>query len=208
MADKYCVYMHVNNVNGKRYIGITMRDPLKRWRAGWGYYGNKHFMSAILKYGWDEFSHEVLYSDLDFETASKIEMDLVKKYRSNECKYGYNRSIGGEQPAKGHKFVPTSETIRKMSEAHKGRKRSDDVRAKISRSKKGKSNGREGLIGKDSGKAKQILQMTLDGRVIRSFYGTGEVARELGIPSPSKIGDVCRGTRQTAYGYRWMYTEV
>ena len=185
-----------------------MRDPLKRWRAGWGYYGNKHFMSAILKYGWDEFSHEVLYSDLDFETASKIEMDLVKKYRSNECKYGYNRSIGGEQPAKGHKFVPTSETIRKMSEAHKGRKRSDDVRAKISRSKKGKSNGREGLIGKDSGKAKQILQMTLDGRVIRSFYGTGEVARELGIPSPSKIGDVCRGTRQTAYGYRWMYTEV
>lgn len=37
MDKNYCVYMHINNFNNKRYIGQTSQNPLKRWDRGRGY---------------------------------------------------------------------------------------------------------------------------------------------------------------------------
>ena len=44
------LYMHICP-NGKKYVGITIQEPNQRWRDGKGYYKNKHFYNAILKYG-------------------------------------------------------------------------------------------------------------------------------------------------------------
>lgn len=35
--NKWTVYVHINKVNGKRYVGITSLDVNDRWRNGDGY---------------------------------------------------------------------------------------------------------------------------------------------------------------------------
>lgn len=95
LSNNYSVYKHTNKQNGKVYIGITKQAVERRWQKGCGYAGT-YFGNAINKYGWDGFSHEVLFTGLRKETACKIEIALIKAYRSNQHDYGYNISEGGE----------------------------------------------------------------------------------------------------------------
>ena len=78
MENRYIVYEHVSK-DGKRYIGITMQDIRKRWRNGCGYKKNIHFYRAILKYGWDSFEHNILYSNISEEDAKRFERLLIEK---------------------------------------------------------------------------------------------------------------------------------
>lgn len=203
--NNYAVYIHKNKINGKVYVGITRQDVNRRWRNGNGYYQNKHFSRAIKKYGWDSFEHIVIKTGLTKDDACNEERRLIKKYRSNDERYGYNKSSGGEKPAFGVKM--SKETRDKMRAAHIGKKKPDGFAEKISAAKKGKPNGKTGKFGKDSGNAHRIIQIDKDGNVIGEFYGVYEAARKLGYKTPGRIGDVCRGQRKTAYGYIWKYIE-
>ena len=79
----WCVYLHTNKFNNKKYVGITSRNPLVRWGNGNGYASNKHFFNSIKKYGWQNgFKHEILYTNLSEEIAGKIEKELIAKYHS------------------------------------------------------------------------------------------------------------------------------
>jgi hypothetical protein len=91
---KYYVYIHRTPSN-KTYVGITKMNPEKRWKRGLGYRGNKHFYNAILKYGWDNISHEVIevYTE---EWMYELEKDLIFMLKSADSNFGYNKSIGGE----------------------------------------------------------------------------------------------------------------
>lgn len=92
----WCVYLHTNKINNKKYVGITSRNPLVRWNNGNGYTSNKHFFNSIKKYGWKNgFEHEILYTNLSEEQAEKIEKELISKYHSYDMKYGYNQDMGG-----------------------------------------------------------------------------------------------------------------
>ena len=118
MEDKRnCVYKHTSPSN-KVYIGITCREPEKRWgKDGKKYSGNEYFTNAINKYGWDNFKHEILFEDLSKEEACQKEIELIAYYRSNEHDFGYNKSTGGEINRGWHL---SEETKRKQSEAKKG----------------------------------------------------------------------------------------
>lgn len=90
---KFVVYIHRNLVNGKVYIGQTC-NLSERWRCnGKNYLNSTKFYNAIKKYGWDNFSHEVLYDNLNQEAADIIEKELIEKYDS--INNGYNLKEGG-----------------------------------------------------------------------------------------------------------------
>ena len=96
MNNEYIVYKHTSP-NGKVYIGITSQNPERRWRKnGEGYKDHNYFWNAIQKYGWDNFTHEILFNDLTAEQAYKKEQEFISYYKSNDSRYGYNLSSGGE----------------------------------------------------------------------------------------------------------------
>jgi len=110
MDNNYCVYKHTTP-NGKVYIGLTGREPYKRWKNGYGYKkSNPHFWSAIKKYGWSNIKHEVLLEGINKQQASEFEKIYIAKYNSADRRYGYNKTYGGEVGAK-----PTEETLLKIS---------------------------------------------------------------------------------------------
>lgn len=100
MQNNWIVYKHTNIINNKSYIGITSRNPEDRWgkqgekyRPAKGRYSS--FYSAIKKYGWDNFTHEILLEHLSFEEASYKEKELIIFYNS-KAPNGYTLTDGGE----------------------------------------------------------------------------------------------------------------
>lgn len=126
------VYKHTNKINGKCYIGIVLngRKPEHRWGInGCNYLDNKQykFARAILKYGWDNFEHEILFVGLTVEEAKAKEKELIKKYDS--YKNGYNSTLGGDGSL-GLKH--SKETKEKLRRQHLGTKATEEARKKMS----------------------------------------------------------------------------
>ena len=96
-SSHWCVYVHTNKINGKHYVGMTGRRPERRWGTNGIGYNNKctHFYSAIQKYGWDNFDHEIIANNLTKEEAINFEKLLIEKLKSNQKEYGYNIASGG-----------------------------------------------------------------------------------------------------------------
>lgn len=116
----FVVYKHTSP-NGKVYIGLTRQKVERRWRNGKGYSNNEHFSRSIAKYGWDNFSHEILASELTREEAEKMEISLIALYKSNDERYGYNIEGGGE-----HHDIADS-TKEKIRKANIGKKQSPET---------------------------------------------------------------------------------
>lgn len=114
---KWCVYCHTNKINGKKYFGITCVVPEHRWhKDGSGYKGQPHFWNAICKYGWDNFEHEILFNNQDFNSACQHERDLILRFKTNQAEYGYNQTEGGDC-----NYSVSKEAREKMSKAAKER---------------------------------------------------------------------------------------
>lgn len=200
MEREYCVYMHTSP-NGKRYVGITCRDPEKRWYKGLGYVGNEHFYRAIKKYGWSNFEHVILEKGLSREQASLTEKELIKKYKSNDEKYGYNIAEGGF--GGGH---PTSEeTKKKISEANKGRPCPEHQKHTLSELNKGKIP--TNLASNHQKRQKRVDQFDAEWNYIASFPSIRIAGKECGLPENS-IRLCCIGTYKTSGGYKWRFSDM
>lgn len=229
----YTVYKHTTP-SGKVYIGITKKKPEYRWESGSGYKSNKHFYSAIKKYGWDNIKHEIVCTGLSKWQACRVEQSLIEYFDSTNRDKGYNHSIGGECGSLGvhpsdetrkklseaHKGKrPSDECIMKAAEAHRGKRLNDETRQKISMKLKGKplsDNTREKMSETRKGKKVSehvILAMTEATSKKVLCVETGEVyksiseaGRQHGI-SFQAISNVCRGRSKTSGGYHWEYVE-
>ena len=98
MDNEYIIYCHTNKINNKKYIGQTKQSISRRWGKNGSEYlrkGNDHFKKAILKYGWNNFTHEILFTNLTREQANKKEKELIMLYNSNNQDFGYNMTEGG-----------------------------------------------------------------------------------------------------------------
>ena len=98
--NNYCVYIHTNKINGKKYIGISS-NVKKRWANKGKNYYDQVFGLAIQKYGWDNFEHKIVKNNISKEEACDLEQELIKKYNTRNKELGYNRSDGGDCGSKG-----------------------------------------------------------------------------------------------------------
>lgn len=113
--NSYTVYKHTAP-NGKMYIGMTIQKDLnRRWQYGSGYRTQTRFYRAIKKYGWENLKHEIVMTNLSKEDAEKLEIAMIKEYKTTDPKYGYNIENGGNCSG-----THSEETKRKISEAQKG----------------------------------------------------------------------------------------
>ena len=117
---QYCVYIHTNNFNNKKYIGITCRPPEIRWNHGRGYLTNSHFWRAIKKDGWENFSHTIVAEGLTKQAAHQLEMELIQFHNTTNSEFGYNHSCGGEGGARylreADKTAARKQTFKKQYE--------------------------------------------------------------------------------------------
>lgn len=210
----YTVYVHTCP-NGKKYVGITKRECAERWgKDGNRYKTNLHFWNAICKYGWDKIKHEVLYSDLTKKEAEQKEQELIAKYKSNRCEFGYNQTAGGDGV---REYRHTQETKQKISEKVKGKNHplygthpKAETREKWSKQRKGKQTGKDnpmwGRRGIDAPAARKIVQVDEQGNIIREFDYINQAAQYYNI-SYSSISSVCSGRYKTAKGKYFRYKE-
>lgn len=86
------LYQITNKINNKKYIGIT-NDYKKRWS---NHKCNKKMVigKAIQKYGAENFTFEVLKSNLSLDQASELEEKYIKEL-DTLVPNGYNVSKGG-----------------------------------------------------------------------------------------------------------------
>lgn len=155
--NNWKLYIHVNKINNKVYIGITsLYDVNNRWNCGIGYKNQKHFYNAIKKYGWDNFEHKVLLDNLTEFQAKQYEIYLIKTYRDYLGKENvYNISDGGEG---AFGCIRTEEQKRKISDAHKGKQHSEETKVKM-------RGYRENMKGENNPSSKPIAWNSIDGSV-------------------------------------------
>ena len=121
------IYVITNLVNGKQYVGQTRQPIKKRWARHLSS-GNAMY-AALIKYGKDNFSLEVVASANSQEELNELEVKWIEKL-GTLSPGGYNLVSGGKN---GYK---SKETIEKLRLANLGKKASPETKAKMSASQK------------------------------------------------------------------------
>lgn len=186
VSRKYCVYCHTLMVDGRKYIGITGQKPYDRWqRDGKGYHTtrrNSYFANAINKYGWNNFTHEILFEHLTKDEAIAKEKELIERFNTTDKRYGFNSTSGGEGA-----FEMNDVAREKISKAHKGKPANN----------RGKPHSKETL--ELLSKQKSIKCYCIEtGEVFNSYK---EVAEHLGITpfANKKLVTVAGGLHWCSY---------
>lgn len=200
-ASDWKVYIHTCLITGWKYVGITsLDDPNMRWKNGKGYQHNPHFVSAIKKYGWDNFSHVIIAENLTKLQANKIEEEHIEKYKQQGiC---YNITNGGE----GHngQSIPLS-TRNKISQTlraknltpwNKGKTGvySEETRRSISESQRGRISPMKGkIVGPMSAETKEKISCANKGK---NTWSKGSKRGPYSLEHRKAISDGLKGVRK------------
>lgn len=198
-------------INGKIYIGQTSKSLEERCGCnGRNYSHSSYFYSAICKYGWENFSHEILESNLIPEEAADREKYYIKFYNSNNSNYGYNLTSGGEKQK-----IYSDSSKKKMSLAKKGKPLSEEHKKNISKATKGNKNPNYGktcseeIKQKISDKNSRPIQCVETGIVYKNKQ---EAAIAVGLKSSRSIMSALTEPWRTAgtdkisgIKYHWKY---
>lgn len=180
------IYKISNSINDKIYIGQTTYDNIEKRISN---YCNevkwakkeRPIISAMRKYGFDNFTFEIIDTADNKEDLDKLERYYIKKYQSLCTQNGYNVELGGNGEGKH-----SEETKRKIGEAQLGEK-----------------NHMWGKRGKDNPSSKPVIDL-ISGKKYDSAI---EAAKDLSKNDASKICAVCRGDRGSAYNKIFRYLD-
>lgn len=124
----FTIYKITNNINGKSYIGFDSNFPNrildhKREHLKCKY-KNSVFYRALKKFGWENFSHSILYQSKEkLHTKNVMENYFITEYNTfvnNENSRGYNMTLGGDGVLNAGDFW-TEERRKNQSEMSKAR---------------------------------------------------------------------------------------
>ena len=171
------IYLITNTINGKVYIGQTKMSVNRRF--------GMHCRSdeivigkAIKKYGKENFKVEIIGTANSLEELDNLEISLIAQYK--EFYILYNVSLGGN----GHKVV-SEETKKKISESHKGKKKSPEHVEKVRQFHIGRKLTLEQTIRvrqlRTEKNGKRIFSIDINGN-ISYFDGIRQAGRLLNIP--------------------------
>jgi len=153
MTEKtYLVYKHTAP-NGRAYIGCTSSYQKRCTQHKKGSQCTD-FSEAIVDYGWDSFSHEIIKDGLTKEEGYFWE-DFYINHFNTMTPNGYNLISGGLKRKYSEKSkIKMSESAKGRSSWNKGRTLSDEHKKKLSEAKKGKPGTSIGKVFSDEHKAK------------------------------------------------------
>jgi group I intron endonuclease len=209
----FIVYKISNTINNKVYYGVTQQSLKKRWQQHICNSSKKdyHLYNAINKYGVENFKIEAVFYATTKDEMYKKEIELISFYKSNNRKYGYNNSKGGEFSRYGCKL--TNEQKNKISEFQKNRKRkphSEETKKRISESAKGRDMRKLFLKSAEKRKGKpafnriKISQYTLDGKFVNEYKSLSEAANSV-KGHPSAFAAIKKGKLKTYKSFVWKY---
>lgn len=193
------IYKITNTINGKCYIGQTIRKLETRISGHFSKSSCRPLRNAIQKYGRDAFTVEILHETLDI-FLDDLEVLEIKRHNSL-APNGYNVDSGGhinkvfsEQTRKKMSDAqkgktPTLETRKKMSEAQKQRKPiSPETRKKLSDAAKGRTHTPE---------ARKKMSESRKGRTLSPEHRKKLKGRTLSSEHRKKISDANKGKTPT-----------
>ena len=200
----YKIYIH-KFPNKKVYIGITQQELNKRWKYGNGYKKASPVYNAIMKYGWDNIEHILLYGNLTKEEAIELEIEYIKLYKSNQKEYGYNVANGGFYRGK-----QSEETKKKISLKNSGINNPmwDNHKKHKKFTEEGKKNCSISHLGiKLSEEAKAKISkkvLCIETNIV--YKSIAEAQRQLKCNDISKCCSD-KWVNKTSGGYHWRYYE-
>ena len=125
------VYIHTTP-EGKRYVGATYTNPDVRFKRGHGY-RYQFFYQAVLKFGWENISHQLYEVDTE-EELKYLERYLILYYDTTNPEKGYNiskgdvtqdRGIDHPEFGKGTNYSRHKEIYHKYNTSDKGKEASN-----------------------------------------------------------------------------------
>lgn len=194
MEAKYLIYCHTNKFNGKRYIGQTSQTVEKRWQNGCGYRIGTYIRKAIDKYGWENFDHEILETDLTLEEANEREKYYIALYNTYNSEYGYNLTFGGNNGS------PNDEVRMVLSE--KAKKRTGILNSRYGKHCSEETKRKLSESNRESAFWNPII--CLETRII--YHNAHDASRNTGADK-SSILRCCKGIYKQTHGLHFQYAE-
>lgn len=193
------IYMFKNKVNGKVYIGQTIRTARERIKQHIQTSSNtksknhSHLHRAISKYGLQNFEVSIIERCLTQQELDEREIYWIAYFDSTNPNKGYNKESGGK---KGKKVPPlTAEHKAKLLKAHIGTHHTEQTKLKMSNSQKAVWKDQnyyntqierfKKLMGWNSNK---VYQYDTNGNFIQEWPSESDVSRILYGNSKSGLG--------------------
>ena len=183
------IYMIMNNVNGKIYIGQSI-DILTRWRQHLWHAkrGNENFLyKSIRKYGEEHFSFSILMETDELDYYEKF---FIKLYHSDNNAYGYNLTAGGQE----HGWKEFNEKVKNGEIDHpmKNHIWTEEQKLNMSNGRKGKYKGEDHYFSKMSDADKKSFVKEKCGAFTAEWWNNGiEQIRSFECPGKGWVRGMC-----------------
>lgn len=210
--ERIGIYFIKNKVNNKIYIGKSkniynrLKSHTTALNRELSKHENQYIINSWKKYGEENFEMGVI-EYCKYEELSRIELNWILYYKSNNSKYGYNLRIDTE---KG--MIPSDETRLKMSISQKLRNKNmsleekEKLALKSSQKWKNYSEGKLNEVKDNLSESRTIYkwyQYDKYNNLIKEWNSVREILKNNPDYKRHNIYAVASGEKPSIYGYIW-----